>query len=138
MEPEYRPTMKDVRSFLEPLHQKWLPPAPEDDIPSHDEKNSYVDFTGYSEGTFPSHVRSATGASLGDTLMASEELPGGAPLLEASARTREWVIALQSNPSPKILRPGVTFKAEPTIFDIAPPSPSGETVVPTNHWTQLL
>lgn len=28
--PKERPAIKDVQSFLEPLHQKWIPLAPED------------------------------------------------------------------------------------------------------------
>jgi hypothetical protein len=135
--PKRRPAIKDVRSFLEPLHQRWIPPAPEgaansNTAHSHNENDSYVDFTCYSDGTVPSRPPSTTGISIGDTPLVSGESPGTTlspePAL-VSARTRKWVQTHRSDSFPKTSRPGVTFEENPVIFSIQPRS---------EHWTHLL
>lgn len=144
--PEARPTMKDIRSLLEPRHKKWTPPTPDGPAKSdlarwRDESENYVDFTRYSDRIAPSRPHSGTGISLGTTPLASGESPGNErppePVL-ASTRTREWVLAQRSDLFPKISRPGVTFEEVPVVFDIPARPGAHDTIVSTEPWTRLL
>ena len=143
--PKGRPTMKDVRSFLEPLHQKWIRPTPEsttksDTAHGRDEDDSYIDFTSHSDSTVPSRP-SSTGISFWDTPLESGESPGNAPSLDPAlvpTRTKEWILSQRSDSFPKICRPGVTFEESPVIFNIParskPDSASASTETQTHLW----
>lgn len=128
LKPEARPTMKDVRRFLEPLHQSWIPPTPD---------YGYVDFTRYSDGTVPSRPGTASDVSVGDILLESGGSPGSRVFPEpglVSTRTEEWVLAQQSAPSLKTSRPGVTFEENPVVFNLPPLDYSAF----AEPWTHLL
>lgn len=125
-QPGVRPAIKDIRSFLEPLHQIWIHPTPAGAAKpdAADENDSYVDFTCYGDGSVPSLHRSATEISREGTLVGSEESSCGtlfpAPA-KVSSRTLAWVNNQRQrlDPFPKISRPGVTFEEKPVVFDIS-------------------
>ena len=153
LEPEARPTIKDVRSFLEPRHQKWIPPSSYGAVKSdpfcwQDEDESYTNFTRDSDDITPSHSCSIPRTTLWDSLLASGESLDNAPSPEPAlvhARTQEWVLSQNQRSDSlstiKISRPGVTFEENPVAPDIAPRVPSGThdiTIEPSEPWTHLL